>query len=133
VNFLARENITVHGAREVEGYKPPPLIQNDGYGDLRPRRPDVIGVDSEKHRIVFGLVRPDRKSLDTEESLLEYNVFLDHNAGKGDQASVVYVLIPAALAQEFTSVITHYIHREYWHRIIPVESRHTLHSIPPAT
>jgi len=125
IDFFLHEEFEVHGARNIEGYTMPPTIPNSGYGDNRPRSPDVIGFDPKSHRIVFGIVRMDRESLDNEESLTDYNVFLDHNAQRGEQASVVYVMLPDALVQEFTDIITHYIHREYWHRIIPVRARPT--------
>lgn len=122
VRYFQQEGITVHGAYGVAGYEPPMAIRNDGFGSARPCRPDVVGFDNEHRRVVFGLVRQDRASLDREESLEEYNVFLDHNAGLKAQASVLYVLLPSSLVEEFTSLITHYIHREYWHRVIPVSS-----------
>jgi len=122
VQYFLHEGFTVRGARGVEGYDDPPAIRNDGYGSARPCHPDVVGFDGGLRRIVFGLVRTDRQSLDNELSLEEYNVFLDHNAGLKDQASVLYVLLPPSLLEEFTSLITHYIHREYWHRVVPVAS-----------
>jgi hypothetical protein len=122
VQYFVQEGFVVHGARGVEGYDTPPVVRNDGFGSARPCCPDVVGHDGLHRRIVFGLVRPDRQSLDSEESLEQYNVLLDHNAGLGEQASVLYVLIPQGLLEEFTSIITHYVHREYWHRVIPVAS-----------
>lgn len=120
VEFMKQEGFTVHAARDIEGYKPPTLVHNDGYGKAMDRRPDAVGFDFMRKRIVFGLVREDRRSIDTEDALEEYNVFLDHNAQLRDQASILYVLIPEECLQEFTSMITHYIHRDYWHRIVPV-------------
>jgi hypothetical protein len=122
VNYFVHEGFAVHGARGVEGYEPPPAIRNDGFGSARPCQPDVVGLDGQHRRIVFGLVREERGSLDSEQSLEEYNVFLDHNAGLGERASVLFVLVPPFLLEEFTSLITHYIHREYWHRVVPVAS-----------
>ena len=118
--YLKSEGVEIKGARGIDGMDPPPPIANDGYGSMRPRTADVIGFDPAKRRLVFGLVRPDRGSLDSEESLEEYNVFLDHNAGAGAQSSVLYVIVPQDLLQEFTSIVTHYIHREYWHRVVGV-------------
>ncbi len=122
VDFFLASNMTVEGA-QLSTYKPPPAIINNGFGDSRPRYPHVVGLDSAHQRIAFGLVRPDRESLDSEDSLTEYNVFLDHNAEKGSAASIVYVLLPPSLLHEFTGLITHYVHRDYWHRILPVSSR----------
>ena len=126
VEYFISENIVVHGARGIEGYKSPSEIVNNGFGDSLPRVPDVVGVDREKQRVVFGIVKCDRSSLDSEDALTEYSVFLDHKSEKGEQASVLYVLLPSDLQQEFAHIITHYIHREYWHRLIPVVSRFTL-------
>ncbi len=120
VQYFLHEGFAVHGARGVEGYDLPAPVRNDGFGSARPCRPDVVGFDGIQRRIVFGLVRVNRESLDSEQSLEEYNVFLDHNAGLAERASVLYVLIPPGLLEDFTALITHYIHREYWHRVIPV-------------
>jgi hypothetical protein len=110
-DFFQEEKLEVHGVKELPDYPAPPFIQNGGFNDTQPRQPEIIGLDTKA------------EDLATEDSLAEYNVFLDHNAGKGDRASVLYVMIPANLLQDFTHIITHYIHREYWNRIIPVPSR----------
>jgi hypothetical protein len=110
----------IRGAHGIDGVPPSPLIPNDGFGSGKDRRPDLIGFDPEKRRIVFGLVREKREELDSEESLEDYNVFLDHNAGLGDRASAVYVIMPAELTADFSDIVSHYIHREYWGRIIGV-------------
>ncbi len=122
VEFFLREKIIVYGAKGVKGYNEPPAITNTEFGQLRPAIPDVIGMDAQKRRIAFGVVRSERKDLDSEESLELYNVFLNHNAHLGEQASILYVLLPAALVPEFTSIITHYVHPDYWPRIVPVEA-----------
>jgi len=126
VGVFFHERYVVHGAQMLDGYKRPPPIANTGFGDGKPRTPDIVGVDAEKQRIVFGLVRENRESLDSEDALTEYNVLLDHKADQGDRASVVLVMLPSALVHEFTGIVTHYIHREYWHRIVPVASTQAL-------
>ena len=120
VRFMKGEGFTVHAAGGVEGLKAPAPVHNDGYGRSIDRRPDVVGFDFQHKRVVFGIVRTDRRSMDSEDALEEYNVFLDHNAGMRDQASVLYVMLPEDLIREFTALITHYIHRDYWHRLITV-------------
>jgi hypothetical protein len=122
VAYLKGEGVDIKGARGIEGLGAPPPIANDGYGSARPHRADVVGFDPQKRRIVFGLVRPQRRSLDSEAALEEYNVFLDHNAGAGERASALYVIMPQDLLAEFTSIVTHYLHREYWHRVVAVGS-----------
>jgi hypothetical protein len=120
VEVYRKEGYQIHGVRGLTGYDPPPVVKNRGFGSGQARVPDIAGIDTGRKRIVFGVIRPDRKSLDTEEALEEYNVFLDHNEGLGDQASLLLVLMPGDLLPEFTAMITHYVHREYWHRILPV-------------
>jgi hypothetical protein len=46
----------------------------------------------------------------------------------GEHASVLYVIMPGELVNDFTEIVTHYIHRNYWHRIIAVPA----HLPPPA-
>ncbi len=123
VEYFLSQRYIVHGARGVQGYKPPPAILNDGFGDLRTRVPDVIGLDRENTRIVFGIIRENREELDAEQSLTDYNVFLDHKQAAGNQASQLVVLLPHSLVSDFTTILTHYIHREYWHRVTTVTSR----------
>jgi hypothetical protein len=122
VNHFLGEGFSVHGAVHCPPYALPPLIKNDQFGEMIPRRPDVVAFERAKNRILFGLVRTGRAELDSESSLEEYNLLLDHNAGLGEAASRLYVIMPSVLIPEFTNVITHYIHREYWHRVITVGS-----------
>ncbi|HCV42748.1 MAG TPA: hypothetical protein DGH68_04640 [Bacteroidetes bacterium] len=121
--YFLTHRYTVHGAKGLNSYPAPPSIPNDGFGDLKPRVPDVVGLDQENKRIVFGIVRETRKDLDTEESLTDYNVFLDHRHAAANQASTLVVLLPPSLLADFTDILTHYIHREYWHRVTTVVSR----------
>jgi hypothetical protein len=123
VDYFASQQFTVHGAKGISGYRPPPAIPNDGFGDLKPRVPDVVGMDQENKCIVFGIVRETRKALDAEESLTDYNVFLDHRHAAGKQASTLIVLLPPLLLADFTDIVTHYVHRSYWHRVTTVVSR----------
>jgi hypothetical protein len=120
IRYFLQEGFVVHGAVDVPPYAPPSPVRNDGSGTALPKKPDVVGFDPMRKRIVFGLVKEDRIRMESEDSLEEYNVFLDHNHNLGDQASVLYVLLPQTLMQDFSALITHYIHREYWHRIVPV-------------
>jgi hypothetical protein len=119
---LTDEGIKIKAAKGVEGYESPLPITNDGFGSGMPRRPDIVGFDPALRRVVFGLVRATKDELDSEDSLEEYNVFLDHNASLGEHASVVYVIMPKGLLNLFTEIVTHYIHRDYWERIRAMES-----------
>jgi hypothetical protein len=123
IEYFRANGLAVHGARGADGYKMPPPIPNDGYGDQRPRMPDVVGMDTEHRRIVFGVIRTRREELDSESALTDYNVYLDHRSNAGDQSSRLVVMVPQGLESAFMDLITHYIHREYWHRVTTVTSR----------
>jgi hypothetical protein len=125
---LLHEGMEIKGAKGIEGYESPVSIANDGFGSGTPPHPDLLGYDPAGRRVIFGLVRESRETLDSEKALEEYNVFLDHNASLGEQASVLYVIMPGELVNDFTEIITHYIHRNYWNRIIAVPA----HLPPPA-
>ena len=122
VDLMSGEGIEIKGVKGIPGHELPPTITNHGYGSAKDRQPDVIGFDHTHRRIIFCIVREDRQSLDNEEALEEYNVFLDHNAGKRSNASVLYVMMPDYLIPEFTAIITHYIHRDYWYRVVAVSA-----------
>jgi len=107
----------------LDGYTPPPAIPNDGFGDRRARIADVVGMDVQNRRIVFGIIREKRGELDSERSLTDYNVFLDHHHDAGTRAPVLIVLLPPSLVVDFTNIITHYVHRDYWHRVITLTSK----------
>ena len=130
ISHFIQEGYEIRGAAGVTGYPPSPAIANDGYGSGRPRAPQVIGWDVMRRRIIFGIVRESRSKLDSEDSLEEYNVLLDHNSRMGEQASMLVVALPEELLGEFASLITHYIHREYWHRVVAIGSRVT-DTLPP--
>ena len=82
-----------------------------------------MAFDPALHREVFGLVRTTKKELASEDSLEEYHLFLDRNEDGGPAAAVVYVIVPEDLLAEFTGILTHEIHPEYWPRIVPVPDR----------
>jgi len=123
VEYFLNQKYVVHGATGLQGYNMPPSIPNDGFGDMQRRVPEVVGLDRENQRIVFGVIREKREDLDTEQSLTDYNVFLDHRQAAGNQASQLVVLLPPSLITDFTTIVTHYVHREYWHRVITISSR----------
>ena len=54
--------------------------------------------------------------------MTQYNVFLDQFDKRTGTQAVLYVIVPASEVAEFNSLITHYIHREYWDKIVVVSS-----------
>jgi len=137
VEVLLAEGFIVKQALGVKGYPNPEYFPNESFGTMNPRRPALFAFDPALNREVFGLVRTSKAELASEDSLEEYHLFLDRNtdAGsspgvpseggvqdRGRSAAAVYVIFPESLLAEFTGILTHEIHREYWHRIIPVPS-----------
>jgi len=139
VDILLAEGFVVKQALGVTGYPEPQYFPNESFGQMNPKRPAVVAFDPALQREVFGLVRTTKAELASEDSLEEYHLFLDRNAEGGSApevspdggvqsadpgAAAVYVIFPEELLAEFTGILTHEIHREYWHRIVPVPSRH---------
>ena len=123
VDVLLAEGFVVKQALGVTGYPQPQYFPNDSFGQMNPKRPAVVAFDPVLKREVFGLVRTTKAELASEDSLEEYHLFLDRNADGGPGAAAVYVIFPEELLAEFTGILTHEIHREYWHRIVPVPFR----------
>ena len=123
VEVLLAEGFIVKQALGVNGYPHPQHFPNDSFGQMNPRRPAVVAFDPSLNREVFGLVRTTKKELASEDSLEEYHLFLDRNEDGGPSAAAVYVIFPEELLAEFTGILTHEIHPEYWPRIVPVPYR----------
>jgi len=42
LHYFVSEKYTIIGARDNEGYRTPEMLHNDGYGDQKNKRPDVL-------------------------------------------------------------------------------------------
>jgi hypothetical protein len=122
VDCMIREGLVVHGALGVQAYSRPRPVANTGFGDGKPCTPHIVAMDPIRKRIVFGVARADLAGLESEESLTQYHVLLDHAEHKGDQASLLYIIVPRSLQPHAVSLITHNVHRAYWHRVVTVVS-----------
>ena len=71
----------------------------------------------------IGIVKTDGDEFDSEESLTEYNVFLDQKDTLTGEPYRLFIMVSSSRVNEITSLLTHYIHREYWHRITILSSR----------
>ncbi len=121
-HFLS-EKYTIVGARDLDGYRTPEALHNDGYGDQRNKRPDVLAFDDVHKRFVIGVVKAPTDDLESPHSLTQYDVFFDHkNVQNGKPSQVCFLLPPDAIAQ-FTAIITHYIHRDYWNNMMIIRSK----------
>ncbi len=122
VKIFHSHSIKILAAREIDGYNEPSPLFNDGYGDQKEKSPDIIGYDKERECYVLGIVKTETDNLESLECLTEYDVFFDHHNSLNKKSSRVYYILPPSRIEEFTAIITHYIHREYWGNLVIVRS-----------
>lgn len=123
LDYFRAENYTIVGAKNVEGYPSPAGLHNDGYGDQQDKQPDVLGFDDVNGRFVIGVVKTRDDDLESSDSLTQYDVFFDHKNTKNGKSSRVCFLLPGDMIPEFTAIITHYIHRDYWENMMIIRSK----------
>jgi len=120
--FLDR-GFRILGAQGESSYPEPRELPNDGYGDQEAKIPDVYAYDKTSKRYIIGMAKTGDGDFETEHALTEYNVFLDQFDQTTGQQAMLYVIVPNNKVAEFNTLITHYIHREYWKSIIVVCSK----------
>ncbi len=123
VELFRARGFSILGADGVAGFPPPKSLPNDGYGDQEPKSPDVYGFDKTSNRYVIGEAKTGENDLETEHALTQYNVFLDQFDSTTGKQAQLFIILPAGKVAEFNTLITHYIHRDYWGSIILVQSR----------
>ncbi len=122
VGLLTQEGFAVSAADGVQGYAPPFELSNDGYGDQEDKAPDVYAYDGAKKCYIIGEAKTGVGDLETNHALTQWNVFLDQSNARSGAPSLLYVILPSSKVPLFQALITHYIHREYWHRVVVVSS-----------
>ncbi len=113
------------GVTEADGradLQPPREMSNDGYGDQEDKAPDVYAYDPAEKLYILGEAKTGFNDLETEHALTQYNVFLDQTDKRTGRHFKLYVILPTQKVPEFNTLITHYIHREYWHNVVVVSS-----------
>lgn len=123
VDVFRKQHFKIIGADGIKGIAWVKKLHNDGYGDQEPKAPDVYAYDEEKKRFVIGEAKTGDGDFETEHSLTEYNVFLDQFDKTTGFQALLYVIVPSSKVPEFNTLITHYIHREYWQSIVLVSSK----------
>jgi hypothetical protein len=123
--FLER-GFTILAADGVKGYPQPTRLRNDGYGDQESKAPDIYAYDEKQKRFVIGEAKTGDADFETEHSLTQYNVFLDQFDSSTGMQAQLFVIVPADKIAEFNTLITHYIHRDYWSSIVLVSSKSSL-------
>ena len=124
VQVLQEQGFLVNSADGVEGFSSPLELHNDGYGDQEDKTPDVSAYDQSRKCYIIGEAKTGAGDFETEHALTQYNVFLDQFDKRTGMQAVLYVIVPAVKVAEFNSLITHYIHRDYWGNIVLVSSSH---------
>ncbi len=123
VELFLKERFTVSGADGIDGYYPPIELRNSGYGDQEDKMPDVYAFDPERGQYIIGEAKTGNRDFETEESLTQYNVYLDQYHPVTQIPTLVYFIVPSSRVAEFNTLITHYIHRELWNHITIVPSK----------
>ena len=123
VEVFQQEGFIILAAAGVSGYSAPKRLPNDGYGDQEPKAPDVYCFDEKNNQHVIGIAKEEEAEFESEHSLTQYNVFLDQfDRTTGVQAKL-FVIVPSSKIAQFNTLITHYIHRDYWRSIVLVSSK----------
>lgn len=122
VEVFQREGFTVTEAEGRSDFQPPREFHNDGYGDQEDKSPDIYAYDPKNKLHVLGEAKTGKDDLETDHTLTQYNVFLDQEERRSGKRSRLYIIVPASKVPEFNTLITHYIHREYWQNIVVVSS-----------
>jgi hypothetical protein len=123
VDLFRSAGFSVGSAAGVQGFSPPMELPNDGYGNQEEQAPDVYGYDAAEERYIIGLAKTGDGDLETEESLTQYNVFLDQFHHRSARRAMLYIIVPASVVAEFNTLITHYLHPDLWPNVVVVQSR----------
>lgn len=123
LDLMKEEGFTIVAADGVQGIPRPKKLHNDGYGDQEDKAPDIYAFDEKRKVNVIGEAKTGDGDFETEHSLTQYNVFLDQLDKKTGKRTLVYVIVPASKIAEFNTLLTHYIHPDYWNFITLVTSK----------
>ena len=121
-NYFLKEGFKVVAARDVDGFEAPPAFRNDGYGDQQPKRPDIVGYHPIDKSYMIGIARTGIHDFESESSLTEYNVFLDQRDKTTNEPFKLCIIAPASKLDELTTLITRYIHPDYYPSIVFLRS-----------
>ena len=111
------------GAEGIEGLGLPRPLPNDGYGDQESKAPDLCALDKITGCSIIGEAKTGDGDFETDHALTQYNVFLDQFDAQTGAPAVLFVIVPSSKVPEFNALITHYIHPDYWSRIVVVSSQ----------
>jgi len=123
VEIFRERGFRILGADNVAGCAPARPLPNDGYGDQEEKTPDVFAFDEKNGCYIIGEAKTGEGDLETDHALTQYNVYLDQFDNRKGTRATLYIILPADKVPEFNSLITHYIHPNYWTHIVVVTSQ----------
>jgi hypothetical protein len=122
VEIFEKKGFLISEAEEQEGFARPLELHNDGYGDQQDKAPDIRAYDEKNNQYILGEAKTGSNDLETDHALTQYNVFLDQTDKRTGKRFRLYIILPSMKVPEFNTLITHYIHRDYWENIVLVNS-----------
>jgi len=122
IEVFQKEGFLVSAADGAKNFSSPMELHNEGYGDQEDKTPDVYAYDQSRRCYIIGEAKTGAGDLETEHALTQYNVFLDQFDKRSGNQAIFYIILPSGKVAEFNTLITHYIHRDYWGKIVLVSS-----------
>ena len=123
VEIFRERGYKLLGADGITGLPLPRPLPNDGYGDQQAKAPDIYAFDEATGCYIIGEAKTGKGDLETDHALTQYNVYLDQFDKHSGAPAILFIIIPPSKIPEFNSLITHYIHPDYWGKIILVSSK----------
>ena len=123
VDIFRERGYRILGADRVTGVPFARPLPNDGYGDQQPKAPDIYAYDENTRCYIIGEAKTGNGDFETDHALTQYNVFLDQFDKHTGAPAILFIIVPATKIPEFNSLITHYIHHDYWTKIVVVSSK----------
>lgn len=123
VEIFRDRGYRIIGADAVSGIAAVRPLPNDGYGDQQPKAPDIYAYDERTGCYIIGEAKTGQGDFETEHALTQYNVYLDQFDKSTGAPAILFVIVPSSKVPEFSSLITHYIHPDYWGKIVIVSSK----------
>ena len=109
----------------IPGLPLPRPLPNDGYGDQENKAPDLHAFDEQTGCTIIGEAKTGAGDFETEHALTQYNVFLDQFDKQTGAPAILFIIVPASSVPAFNTLMTHYIHPDYWAKIVLVPSEST--------
>ncbi len=111
-------DVNVLAAIDTDDLPVPKLFSNPGFGDQKRKQPHILGVHNKTGELFIGLVRTKYEDFTDENSRTEYDLYT--NIAMRQRGINIYLMLHEDRIQHFNSFITHYLHPDFWVKIIVV-------------